>query len=170
MPTIAFDLFFMVSSALDATTACLSSYFVHTMALIFEMEWSGLPFATCRAHMKHSAALIVAVSCVCLTHQAHRYPKRHPRRSMLLRQHARQRWLANCRSRSGSSLVQGRWREKRNRACAWLGLIPNSFPATTRQVSTECSVLPRRQLRMDGIPHHRTIALSRVSVFDGWPI
>ena len=99
---------------------------------------------TCRAHTKHSAALIVAVSCVCLTHQAHRYPKRHPRRSMLLRQHARQRWLANCRSRSGSSLVQGRWREKRNRACAWLGLIPNSFPATTRQVSTERSLLPRR--------------------------
>ena len=26
------------------------------------------------------------------------------------------------------------------------------------------------QLRMDGIPHHRTMALSRVSVFDGWPI
>ena len=94
--------------------------------------------------MRRSTALTVAVSCVCQTYQLRRYRK-HPRRhSMLLRPHARQHWLANCRSRSGSWLVQGRWREKRNRACAWLGLIPNSFPATTRQVSTERSLLPRR--------------------------
>lgn len=87
--------------------------------------------------MRHSAALTAVVSCVCQMHQRHRYLKRHPRRSMLLPQHARHRWLANCRPRCGSSLVQGRGREKRNRAGVWLGLIPNSFPATTRQVSTE---------------------------------
>ena len=106
----------------------------------------SLPFVTCRAHMRRSTALTVAVSCVCQTYQLRRYRK-HPRRhSMLLRPHARQHWLANCRSRAGSSLGAGSvgGREKRNRACAWLGLIPNSFPATTRQVPTQCSLLPRR--------------------------
>jgi hypothetical protein len=94
--------------------------------------------------MRRSTALTVAVSCACQTYQLHRYRKHPRRRSMLLRPHARQHWLANRRSRCGSSLVQGRWREKGNRACAWLGLIPNSFPATTRQVPTQCSLLPRR--------------------------
>lgn len=118
---------------------------------------ASLPFVTCRAHTRHSAASTIAASCVCQTHQLHRYQKRHPRRSMLLRPHARQRWLANCRSRAGSSLVQLAGsvggREKRNRACAWLGLIPNSFPATTRQVPVAAHYYRgvQGQLRMDGI-------------------
>ena len=74
---------------------------------------------------------------------------------MLLRPHARQHWLANCRSRAGSSLGAGSvgGREKRNRACAWLGLIPNSFPATTRQVPVVALYYRgvQGQLRVDGI-------------------
>jgi len=107
MSTIALDLFIMVSSTADTGS--------HTVIVVrprngidFRDRIGSPPFATCIAHMRHSAALRVAVSCACQRHRLHRYLKRRPRRSMLLLPHARQRCLANCRSRSGSSLVKGR--------------------------------------------------------------
>jgi hypothetical protein len=63
---------------------------------------------------------------------------------------------------------RGSVREKGNRDCAWLGLIPKSFPATTRQVPLDVHTAeaPATYGRNSSSPNN---VFSRVSVFDGWP-
>ena len=108
MSTIAFDLFFCCELS-SGGNKIFHIFFPPYIGIKLRDGIASLPFVTCRAHMRRSTALTVAVSCVCQTYQLHRYRK-HPRRhSMLLHPHARQHWLANRRSRCGSSLVQGRW-------------------------------------------------------------
>jgi len=119
--------------------------------------------------MRRLAASTVAVSCVCQTHQLRRYLKRHPRRSMLLPPHARQRCLANCRSRAGSSLLEGRCGRKGTEIAHGSVLFQRASPPQHAKFHW-MFILPRRQLRMDGIPHHRTMSSrgSRSLMADSW--
>jgi hypothetical protein len=112
----------------------------------------------CKAHTRRSEASTASASCACRMHQLHRYLKGHHRRSMLLRPRARRCCLANCRSRSGwrSSLSA---REKRARAGGKSVLCSQGsicYPATRAKFPSR-TILPRRQLRTNGLPHHRTM-------------
>jgi hypothetical protein len=127
---------------------------------------------TCTAHMRHSAASTIAASCVCQTYQLHRYLKRHLRRSMLLRPHARQHWLANCRSRSGSSLGAGSGGGRKATEPAHGSVLfqtaspPQHAKFQWSLTSTEASKVSC--VWAESTPPNN--AISRVSVFDEWPI
>jgi len=120
---------------------------------------ASLPCVTCRAHTRRSAAWTIAVSCVCRTRRRHRYLLRRPRRSMLLRLHARPCCLANCRSRAGSWLVAGWVGDGRKGTEPAHGSVLFQTASPPQHAKFHCMpILPRRSLAAYGrIPHHRTI-------------